>query len=67
MSKPVIYTRAIPACVQSLSFNPMMAVVCAWHENPSKKAGDKWAARHGVPVSHGICDKCAARLILEIA
>lgn len=54
-----IYLPEVPDSVMSISFRPMVAVVCAWH---GKDAGDEWAALHGLTVSHGICKACAPKL-----
>lgn len=57
----MIHLRAIPSCVLRIELRPLaMAVVCGWRT--SKASGDEWAARHDLPVSHGICKDCAPKL-----
>lgn len=61
----LIYLKAVPLCVRSINFetHPPMATICAWCE--SGKAGDVWAERKGLQVSHGICPECAKKQVLH--
>lgn len=61
----LIYLKAVPHCVRSISFetNPPTAVICAWCD--SKDAGDHWALRKGMQLSHGICPDCAKKQVLH--